>query len=459
MDAAVLWSRCRDALQEELSASLFNMWIMPLQVAAGAGELRLLASNRFVVNWVRDHYVDRIKDLLVQEGMPIAWQVTVQVGVRVQAPVLTETRVQEPVKEKPAETPAVEREQEPLPTGLRSASLLNSLYNFDKFVEGKSNQLAFAAAQQVANNPGRAYNPFFVYGGVGLGKTHLMHAIGNQIINRNPNARVMYLRSERFVEDFVLALRTKTMEEFKRFYRSIDALLIDDIQFFAGKDQSQEEFFHTFNTLLEGNRQIVVTSDKFPKEINGLEDRLKSRFGWGLTVQVEPPELETRVAILMRKAEDMGVSLGDNEAFFIANAIRANVRDLEGALKRVVASAHFRNVPITMDVVKEALRDILVLQARKVSIDNIQRVVSDYYHIKLSQLLSQERTRSLARPRQIAMALSKELTTSALSEIAKAFNKNDHTTVLHACRQIEKLRQEDPSIDEDYNSLIRVLTS
>lgn len=338
-------------------------------------------------------------------------------------------------------------------------SNLNVNFTFDNFVEGKSNQLAKAAAMQVAENPGAAYNPLFMYGGVGLGKTHLMHAIGNLICKNKQNARVVYLHSERFVADMVKALQSNAINEFKRFYRSVDALLIDDIQFFAGKERSQEEFFHTFNALLEGQQQIIITSDRYPKEINGIEERLKSRFGSGLTVAVQPPELETRVAILINKAEQSGVELPHEVAFFIAKRIRSNVRELEGALKRVIANAHFTGSAITLEFVQEALKDLLAVQEKLVSIDNIMRTVAEYYKVKVADLLSKRRSRSVARPRQVAMALCKELTNHSLPEIGDAFGGRDHTTVLHACKQIKQLRASTADIAEDFSNLLRMLST
>jgi chromosomal replication initiator protein len=342
---------------------------------------------------------------------------------------------------------------------IRHQSNLNPSFTFQSFVQGKSNQLALAAAQQVADNPGGAYNPLFIYGGVGLGKTHLMHAVGTEMLKRNPNARIVYLHSERFVADMVKALQLNAINDFKRYYRSVDALLIDDIQFFAGKERSQEEFFHTFNALLEGGQQMILTSDRYPKEISGVEERLKSRFGWGLTVAIEPPELETRVAILMKKAQEAKVNLPDDSAFFLAQKIRSNVRELEGALKRVIANAHFTGNAINTPFIKESLKDLLALQDKQVSIDNIQRVVADYYKIKVSDLLSKRRSRSVARPRQVAMSLAKELTNHSLPEIGNAFGGRDHTTVLHACRKIKELRESDTDIAEDYKNLLRHLTA
>lgn len=338
-------------------------------------------------------------------------------------------------------------------------SNLNPTFRFDNFVEGKSNQLARAAAQQVAENRGQAYNPLFLYGGVGLGKTHLAQAMGNYILEKNPHAKVLYLHSERFVADMIKALQHNAMNEFKKFYRSVNCLLIDDIQFFAKKERSQEEFFHTFNALLEGNQQIVLTCDRYPKEIQGLEERLQSRFGWGLTIAVEPPELETRVAILMTKAAQSNINLTSDVAFFIAKHIQSNVRELEGALKRVIANAHFTRRDITVDFVREALKDLLTLQAKLVTIENIQRTVAEYYKIKVADLLSKRRNRSVTRPRQMAMALAKELTTHSLPEIGDAFGGRDHTTVLHACRKVKELLGDHIDLQEDWKNLIRILSA
>jgi len=336
---------------------------------------------------------------------------------------------------------------------------LISTYRFDNFVEGKSNQLARAAASQVVENPGGAYNPLFLYGGVGLGKTHLMHAVGNELKALRPGAKVVYLHSERFVADMVKALALNAINDFKRFYRSVDALLIDDIQFFANKERSQEEFFHTFNALLEGGQQMILSCDRYPKEINGVEERLKSRFGWGLTVAIEPPELETRVAILMKKAEQMNMVMPHEAAFFLAQRVRSNVRELEGALKRVIASAHFTKSPISVELIKESLKDLLALQDKQVSIDNIQRTAAEYYKIKVADLNSKRRNRSVARPRQVAMALAKELTNHSLPEIGDAFGGRDHTTVLHACRKVKELRETNSDIREDYQNLLRTLAT
>ena len=439
-----LWNRCIRDLQAELPEQQFNTWIRPLQAVEEGGVLRLLAPNRFVVEWLQQHYVDRI--LQIVGDADTNTEIVIEVGSRASAaPAVTSRR--------PA---ALTANGSVASTGVEPR--LNSAFTFSQFVEGKSNQLAKAAATQVGGNPGKSYNPLFIYGGVGLGKTHLMHAIGNAMLERNPRARVAYVHSERFVGDMVRGLQHNTISDFKRLYRSLDALLIDDIQFFAGKERSQEEFFHTFNELLEGQRQMVLTCDRYPKEVNGLEERLKSRFGWGLTVAIEPPELETSVAILMSKAAADGVELPEEVAFFIAKRIRSNVRELEGALRRVIANSRFTQRPINLDFAKEALRDLLALQARLVSIENIQKTVAEYFKIRVGDLLSKRRTRSIARPRQFAMALAKELTNHSLPEIGDAFGGRDHTTVLHGCRRIAALRESDKRIDNDYLNLLRTLT-
>ena len=435
-----VWNRCVRDLQAELPEQQFNTWIRPLQAVEDGPVLKLLAPNRFVVDWLNQHYLNRIEELVDVAGG--ASEVVVEVGSR-------QGGIQ------PAISPATPAPPDSAPP---IASRLNPEFVFDNFVEGKSNQLARAAALQVGENPGKSYNPLFIYGGVGLGKTHLMQSIGNSMLQRNPAARVSYVHSERFVGDMVKGLQHNTISEFKRSYRSLDALLIDDIQFFAGKERSQEEFFHTFNALLEGQKQIVLTCDRFPKEVNGLEERLKSRFGWGLTVAIEPPELETSVAILMSKAALEGTVLPEEVAFFIAKRIRSNVRELEGALRRVIANSTFTGRPISLDFAKEALRDLLALQDRLVSIENIQKTVADYFKIRVADLLSKRRSRSVARPRQIAMALAKELTNHSLPEIGDAFGGRDHTTVLHACRRIAALRETEKRVDEDYVNLLRTLT-
>lgn len=461
-----IWSRCLDILKEELAPQEFITWIQPLQAQIDSQSLTLFAPNRFVLDWVKDQYLRRIIEALQDFQLDPVPKVVLQVGTRPAAPKPVEpvpatahpVAAPTPPVTVPAETPTWERSNKPaIPSSHRSN--LNTNFTFDTFVEGKSNQLALAAAQQVAANPGTSYNPLFLYGGVGLGKTHLMQAVGNAILERKKDAKVIYLHSERFVADMVNALRKNLIDDFKRYYRSVDALLIDDIQFFAGKERSQEEFFHTFNSLLEGNHQIILTCDRFPKEIDGMEERLKSRFGWGLTVAVEPPELETRVAILMSKAQQSHIDLPNEVAFFIAKRIRSNVRELEGALKRVAANAHFTGKAITMDFVREALKDLLAAQDKMVTIENIQKTAAEYYKIKVTDLLSRRRSRSVARPRQMAMALAKELTNHSLPEIGEAFNGRDHTTVLHACRKIKELREEEASIQEDYANLMRILSS
>jgi chromosomal replication initiator protein len=433
-----LWNDCVRELQAELPEQQFNTWIRPLQAVEEGKALKLLAPNRFVVDWLQQHYVERILQLIDRGGDSM--ELVIEVGSRQVAPVATGRTRASAVSVTPI------------------ASRLNPTFTFANFVEGKSNQLARAAAFQVGENPGKSYNPLFIYGGVGLGKTHLMQAIGNAMLARDPAARVSYVHSERFVGDMVRGLQHNTISDFKRSYRSLDALLIDDIQFFAGKDRSQEEFFHTFNALLEGQRQIVLTCDRYPKEVRGLEERLKSRFGWGLTVAIEPPELETSVAILMSKAANENVLLPEEVAFFIAKRIRSNVRELEGALRRVTANAQFTGRAISVDFAKEALRDLLSLQERLVSIENIQKTVADYFKLRVADLLSKRRTRSIARPRQLAMALAKELTSHSLPEIGDAFGGRDHTTVLHGCRRIASLREQEKRVDEDYMNLLRTLT-
>ncbi len=459
-----LWQQCLARLQDELPATEFSMWIRPLQAELSDNTLALYAPNRFVLDWVRDKYLNNINGLLNDfcgtdapllrfevGSKPLSQIISQTVTASVSAPSAPIVRVAAPSR--PSWDNAAPQPE------LSYRSNVNPKHTFDNFVEGKSNQLARAAARQVADNPGGAYNPLFLYGGTGLGKTHLLHAVGNGIIARKANAKVVYMHSERFVQDMVKALQNNAIEEFKRYYRSVDALLIDDIQFFANKERSQEEFFHTFNALLEGNQQIILTSDRYPKEINGVEDRLKSRFGWGLTVAIEPPELETRVAILMKKADENNIRLPGEVAFFIAKRLRSNVRELEGALNRVIANANFTGRAITIDFVREALRDLLALQEKLVTIDNIQKTVAEYYKIKIADLLSKRRSRSVARPRQMAMALAKELTNHSLPEIGDAFGGRDHTTVLHACRKIEQLREESHDIKEDFSNLIRTLSS
>ena len=440
-----LWHRCLKQLEAELPEQQFNTWIRPLQAVEDGRVLRLLAPNRFVVDWVNENVAGRISELVDASGAEPGPSIVLEVGSRAAVGATASSVSVQNTRSAAKEPPTV------------LGSRLNPDFTFTNFVEGKSNQLARAAAFQVAENPGRAYNPLFIYGGVGLGKTHLMHAVGNMIRTRNDRARIAYVHSERFVGDMVKALQHNTINDFKTAYRSLDALLIDDIQFFAGKDRSQEEFFHTFNALLEGQQQIILTCDRYPKEVDGLEERLKSRFGWGLTVAIEPPELETCVAILMSKAAVSRVALPEEVAFFIAKRIRSNVRELEGALRRVVATSQFTGRAITMEFAKEALRDLLALQDRLVTIENIQKTVAEYYKIRMADLLSKRRSRSIARPRQMAMALAKELTSHSLPEIGDAFGGRDHTTVMHACRVIKELRESHTRTNEDHSNLLRTL--
>jgi chromosomal replication initiator protein len=498
-----VWEFCSGQLQTELPTPQFNTWIRPLKLDEAQDVLRLLAPNRFVLDWVSDKYLSRIRDLVAQRGqyfrvevvvadkpsaafsrsvvlpdnnspssyrsvataptsefvpsLPLAIELDQNDGIEA----IEEIEVNSAPAAKPANTSTSNKRnnKDDIEGGLAHRTYLNPAFTFKSFVEGKSNQLGLAAAMQVAENPGGSYNPLFIYGGVGLGKTHLMHAVGNALITKKPTAKVVYLHSERFVADMVKALQLNAINDFKRYYRSVDALLIDDIQFFAGKERSQEEFFHTFNALLEGGQQIILTCDRYPKEISGLEERLKSRFGWGLTVAVEPPELETRVAILMKKADQAHMNLPHDAAFFIGQRIRSNVRELEGALKRVIANAHFTGREISIDLVRESLKDLLALQDRLVSVDNIQRVVAEYYKIKVADLLSKRRSRSVARPRQVAMYLAKDLTNHSLPEIGDLFGGRDHTTVLHACRKIKELLDSSADIREDVKNLLRTLTT
>lgn len=455
IESPLLWGRCLDRLKIEFSDQQYSTWFRPLQAQEEGKNLILLAPNRFVADWIKRNFLAKIRELLAELSDGVPPNVTLDIGsVRQNLAVEKSVKISKDI----VETATDHAGQKKQITHSRPHHL-NRNFTFDNFVEGNSNQLARAASLQVANNPGEAYNPLFIYGGVGLGKTHLMHAIGNYILQSNPGANILYLHSERFVADMVKALQTNAINEFKRFYRSLNVLMIDDIQFFAGKDRSQEEFFHTFNALLEGQQQIILTSDRYPKEIEGVEERLKSRFGWGLTVAVEPPELETRVAILMSKAELSHVELPYEVAFFIAKRIRSNVRELEGALRRVIANAQFTGKPIDIVFAQDALRDLLALQDKLVTIENIQKTVAEYYKIKVSDLLSKRRNRSVARPRQMAMALSKELTNRSLPEIGDAFSGRDHTTVIHACRKIKELIKANTDITEDYKNLLRTLTT
>lgn len=448
-----LWHQCLERLEDELTPQQFNTWIRPLQAEITDNTLCLLSPNRFVQDWVKQRFNDRIVELLGELAQGEGLTLTFEVGSR-------KTPLAAPTSHGPAPTIKSQMTKlEAVHAAESRPSNLNQTFIFDTFVEGKSNQLARAASMQVAENPGTAYNPLFIYGGVGLGKTHLMHAVGNLIKVHKPNAKVVYLHSERFVADMVKALQHNAINDFKKYYRTVDALLIDDIQFFAGKERSQEEFFHTFNALLEGQCQVILTSDRFPKEVTGLEERLKSRFGWGLTVAIEPPELETRVAILIKKALQANMELPHDVAFFIAKRIRSNIRELEGALRRVMANAHFTGQPITLDFAKEALRDLIALQAKLVTIENIQKTVAEYYKIRITDLHSKRRTRSITRPRQMAMALSKELTNHSLPEIGEAFGGRDHTTVIHACKKIKQLMESEHQYAEDNKNLLRILTT
>jgi chromosomal replication initiator protein len=446
-----IWDQCVGFLKGELAPAEYNTWILPLQASEEGSRLRLFAPNRFVKEWVENSYRTRILEVSGRLSKGQVAEVTLEIGT---------LRRSDPsgTLSSPSGQGAGQGSSS-LASDHRADSNLNPEFTFDTFVEGKSNQIARAVAIQIGQNPGNAYNPLFIYGGVGLGKTHLMHAVGNEILNSNPNARVIYVHSDRFVGEMVKALQHNRIDDFKKRYRGVNALLIDDVQFFAGKERSQEEFFHTFNALFDSRQQIVLTSDCFPKEVPGLDDRLRSRFGWGLTVQIDPPDTETRVAILYSKARLMGVDLPEDVAFFVGKAIRSNVRELEGALRRLVANSQFTGVPINLGFAKEALRDMLAAQDRQVSIANIQKTVAEYYKIRVADLLSPKRTRTITRPRQTAMALARELTKHSLPEIGSAFGGRDHTTVLHATAKVKSLREEDASIEEDYKNLLRILSS
>lgn len=446
-----IWNQCLVLLEAELEEQEINTWIRPLHAVDTPEGVRLMAPNRFVKDWVSDKHLSRIAEVIKSLSGDQNPQVIIDIGST--QPIVEDT----PKKTQSPANPSFHQVAD-VKDGSRFSNNLNRNFTFANFVEGKSNQLARAASLQVADNPGTTYNPLFIYGGVGLGKTHLMHAVGNQILVNNPDAKVAYLHSERFVADMVKALQHNAIDSFKKYYRSLDALLIDDIQFFAGKERSQEEFFHTFNALLEGEQQVILTSDRYPKEVDGLEERLKSRFGWGLTVAIEPAELETRVAILNRKAEEVGVELPSDVAFFVAKRVRSNIRELEGALRRVLASARLTGETITTDFAKECLRDLLASQDKQVTLDNIKKVVAEHYKVKVNDLLSKRRSRSIARPRQLAMLLSKELTNHSYPEIGQAFDR-DHTTVLHACKKMKELLDEDRRLEEDYRHLVRILSS
>lgn len=451
---ATVWGQVLSVLESEFQSNLFQMWIRPLQVEETADSLVLLAPNPFFVKHIQDKFLSRIDALVVDISDQRISSVSIRVGSRGDR--VAAAQMAKPAVSTGALQPAATKlVVEPLP---RPASSLNPLFTFDNFVAGKGAQLAHAGCLQAADNPGAPHsNPLFIYGPTGLGKTHLMHAVGNEILRRNPSARVMYLTSERFVADFITALQRNMMNDFKRLYRSLDALLIDDIQFFAKKESTQDEFFHTFNSLLQESRQIIMTSDRIPKEINNMDDRLKSRFSWGLSIQVDPPDKETRVAILLKKSSSIGMELPVESAHFIAEHVQGNVRELEGALNKVIATARFRGLAVTLDLVKEALRDLLLVRARQFNIDNIQRVVAEYYRISLRELTGKKRNRGFARPRQLAMALSRELTQNSYPEIGLAFDGRDHSTVIHACEKVRELRADDPQFAEDYNNLLRLL--
>jgi chromosomal replication initiator protein len=480
-----VWTECRSQLEKELSRQQYSTWIQPLREEAGAaGELRLLAPNRFVMQWVRDRFAARIEslatqaagnqvrlliDLLPADGVPATPRPANGSHRPAARPVPARASVGPREAEPPLESHANGDDELPIqvpgpsviisrpPRGDRQHSNLIDGFTFESFVAGKANQLARAAAMQVAENPGTSYNPLFVYGGVGLGKTHLIHAVGNHVLAHNAGGRVRYLHAAQYISDVVKAYQQKSFDQFKQYYHSLDLLLIDDIQFFTGKDRTQEEFFYAFNALMEAHKQVIITCDTYPRDIAGLDERLKSRFSWGLTVAIEPPEQEMRVAIILKKAEAVGVSLPEEVAFFIAKHIRSNVRELEGALKSVLAYARFNGRDITLETAKEALKDLLSLHNRQITIENIQKTVAEFYKIKVSDMHSKKRSRNIARPRQVAMALAKDLTQMSLPDIGEAFGNRDHTTVLHACRTIAALRDKDPALNRDFLVLEQVL--
>jgi chromosomal replication initiator protein len=456
------WPSCINQLEKELPNQQFNTWIRPLRMAAAdpvSGELTLLAPNRYVQQWITERVAARIERLASEFfGSPMRLSMTVPVVE--ESVVATQAGAAPDITKKPtmstvASPAASARTPATKPAADRSSLITD--FTFENFVPGKANQLARAAAMQVADNPGTSYNPLFIYGGVGLGKTHLMHAVGNHVVSRFPGSRVRYLHAAQYISDVVKAYQQKSFDEFKRYYHSLDVLLIDDIQFFTGKDRTQEEFFYAFNALIESRKQVIITCDTYPRDIAGLGERLKSRFSWGLTVAIEPPEQEMRVAIVLKKAEAVGLSIPEEVAFFVAKHIRSNVRELEGALKSVIAFARFTGKDITLDLAKEALKDLLSLQHRQISIENIQKTVADYYKLKMSDMHSKKRSRNIARPRQVAMALAKELTSMSFPEIGEAFGNRDHTTVLHACRTIASLREKDTMMNRDFHVLEQVL--
>ncbi len=445
-----LWELCLGDLRRSVSDQQYQTWIRPLNASFQADALHLAAPNRFVLEWVRDKFLPTIEDLMAKHGAPDTPVILALADRKAMArasSVVSDEKIAPPVA--PAvvvTTPS---------TGERGR--LNPSFTFDSFVAGKANQLARAAALQIGEHPGTAYNPLFVYGGVGLGKTHLIHAIGNHVLSYNPSANIRYTHAEQYVSDVIRAYQHKSFDSFKKFYHSLDLLLIDDIQFFSGKSRTQEEFFYAFNALIDARKQVIITCDSYPKELAGIEDRLISRFGWGLTVAIEPPELEMRVAILLKKAEVERVKLPEDVAFFIATHIQSNVRELEGALKRVFAFTRFANVQVNIDTARDALKDLLAVQTRQISVENIQKTVADYYKVRVSEMFSKKRSRIVARPRQVAMALAKELTSLSLPDIGEAFGGRDHTTVLHACRKIAELRSTQPDIARDYDALVQVL--
>ncbi len=437
---SAIWNNCLAKLEHEIPTTDFSTWIRPLQAIESESHLKLLAPNRFIIDHIKQHFLATITDV-VGEFSNATLTVQFEIGSK-KSPAVAPP----PLAPK---TGAAKKNQ---------ANFLNKAFTFESFVEGKSNQLARAASMTVSDNIGKVYNPLFIYGNSGLGKTHLMHAIGNAVLQKNPNANIVYLHSEKFVQDMVKALQQNSINQFKDYYRNIDVLLMDDIQFLAGKERSQEEFFHTFNNLLDQKHQVVLTCDRYPKEIEGLEDRLKSRFSWGLPIAIEPPDLETRTAILIKKAQQVGVTLDQEIAFFIAKRIPSNVRDLEGALRRVVANSQFTGREITLEFTKEALHDLISLQDKLVSIDNIQKTVAEYFKIRLADLSSKHRKQSITRPRQIAMSLARELTSHSYPEIGDAFGGRDHTTVINACKRVAELKAEDVKMAEDYQNLLRTLS-
>lgn len=462
-DLHTFWPTCLERLEAELSAQQFTTWIKPLRCEPGAEGWVLLAPNRFVLQFIKDRFLARIEALASEVlGEPALLELKIGAPVKVEPPVMTTSASPSaPASTQPPSSPTAPSARPAAVQAIgggHESTRLNPSFTFESLVTGKGNQLARAAAMQIADNPGDpAYNPLFVYGGVGLGKTHLVQAIGNHVFQKNPKARIRYIHAERYVADIMRAYQHKAFDEFKRYYHSLDLLLIDDIQFFAGKNRTMEEFFYAFNALIEGGKQVIMTCDTFPKQIEGMDERLISRFSWGLTVEIQPPELEMRVAILMKKAEADNLKLDNNVAFFIAQNVRSNVRELEGALKRVVAYSRFTNQAIELDLVKEALKDILAAGNRVISIETIQKTVAEYYKIKLADMHSKKRSRDIARPRQIAMALAKELTQLSLPNIGDAFGGRDHTTVLHACKTIAEMRTTDTVIERDYNALLQML--